>query len=677
MLKRIIIISSIITAFIIAITIGISWYLFNQPTVAVSGVIKDKAGKVYVDKTVQIAGQNIRTDAYGQFFTHLIPNKKYQITTNELNLSLQADKNGKLVTSNNGSSSLELSTPKNTVQMSIRSGAAYLDQTNNVAYNSNRQTLTFNSIFQFDKGDKVVIPPDSTNPNGLAFKITSLTEQNGKISAKVKTAKIQEVLNSLKIHTGEITGDKLTTTRTQNYALKPTDFQIGDNKTTKLVHAEIPTLQFPKDNDKSYSATIKGSADISGSFQLDVNLDFWNSNNDSIEVQNSLAISQNLTATLKATAKSQIKNKLFTYDTPVPFVSVTINSYMNASAKVTASEATSFSPAVKVSATPQKGISMSYNNAVPQASLAFDGQADGAFGFEIGPNLTAYLADLFTVGAKVGFEGKATVSGKLSTTGDNSFSGSGKLDFVTYLEAGSPFLNLSKEIEVIRNPLFSAEIQSGQADVKAATDAVTAAEKAKSDAEANAQKAAQSQSMNLQQIAQGDFSSILGTWKNNAGESMTITTTLIGNFEPHNTSKNGTSGSFYILPGKFSSNTLLIMFDNYSGAGDGGIWFISKGQTLPISAFQSGSSSDAKSDSSDSTKDRIVIGDGAGSWVYMPSKSAYYKVNSTPQPTISTADQATITSSVQTAQVSINNLTQSWEATTKTSLQARLDKVRG
>jgi hypothetical protein len=101
--------------------------------------------------------------------------------------------------------------------------------------------------------------------------------------------------------------------------------------------------------------------------------------------------------------------------------------------------------------------------------------------------------------------------------------------------------------------------------------------------------------MNLEQIATGDFSSIQGTWKNNAGQSFIIT------------------GDQYSNPATGYIGTLKVFVDDYGinlGAYKNGIPMQLAIVPIPAGTEISGSmfgSDYSLSDQSDLTRDRFVV----------------------------------------------------------------------
>lgn len=721
-----------IVGIVIASGIFLGWLFLHSSNsiVPVTGTIPGQP-----NKQIKIGNETVKTDNYGQFFIHIFTNKTYKINSDKIHFTIKANKNGKVKTTGNVKKNLVLSTPQKTVQMTIKSGVPYFDNNSHYFYNENTHKLTLTTNFQLKKGDKIVLSPKQNN-SGLAFTINTIYESNGQVQATVRPTKIQNVLNDFQIHTGEVEGNDLTTSNTSVASLRPMDLTIGNDKKSKWIHQDIIAKLKPQSSAKHHtlSGNVTGSTDISGSFQIDANYDFLNPNNDYIKSKSSLSVSEQLAAEFKADYSLKDENgnliTIATYDTPIPFVKVPIQMYLNASADVSAKLHTSFSPTITANATFKNGFQLNYNKAVPQADFSFNGKIKGDEGFVLGPDITAYVTDLFTIGAKVGFDGNAEVNGQLSTSGDNSFTGTGNLNFGVYILATSPFLdelsgkkgNFTVEKQIIKNVVFNKDTGTEQKIVDAANKAVSIAEKAKSDANSNvenkkkkAEEKSLKMSMDLNAIKSGDLSSIKGTWRNEAGNIITVTNNSIAALDVLNGItiysnstqttdgiKSGFAGGFgtsnnggyedgeinkgiMTLPTNGSSSTPFIFLiskgASYADLQPTGVTYDENAQTPGHLV-----STVSKGDYSDTSKDRIYIGQLAVATIgkvateitQSETGAVYYRVNSpTDNITISTEDQAKIDSSVKIAQESIDKITFSWAKTKKEELQTHLNKVSG
>lgn len=699
-------------------------------TVAVSAVVKDEQGDVYANKSIRIGNKTVTTDGYGQFFTHIKTNHNYAVKQENVNFTIKANKNGKLQTTGSLKENLELQTPNKTVKFTVRTGVAYFGKVSDYSYVDNK--LTLSSHFQLKSGDKVVLEPTKEYPSGLALKVKSVTSSSGKIQAITIPTTIQNVLTNLQIHTGQVSGRELTNITSNNtedtdFKLEPTDLKVSGKANLEISHNS-----FSKDFDNGKKSQIKlsgnlsGSTDISGKFQVDANYNFVNKNKDYIKAESSLAVTSKAAA--KFTAEYGIKGKngkmieIASYQTPIPFVTIPVKFYLNAKAQFNTSLENTFNPTITANADFKNGLQIKYNEATPQSNLSFDGSIKGDYGLVIGPDLTAYFAELFTIGTKVGFDGEANVSGKYSTLGDNSFSGKGTMNFGVYLLAESPFLNsisgekgtFSIEKNIFKSEIFSEKIESGQGDVKAANEAVEKAEKTKSDAESKTSK----QQMDIRGVSSGDLSSIKGTWKNSIGNTITVTSNTIEATDFLNgiiITANGTRSNDGDSPGAggfgtseyggFKTGQSTIsgkIYDSGSDIINGSLLVptngsISTPQLFLIPAgidfskviptgeqFVANSEKNkiitSQGDVSNKSKDRMVFAlTGIATVGSVPTEITddsfvYYKVMDEIN-SISTYNQAMIDSDVKKAQEAINKLSQEWEKASKNSLQARLDKL--
>lgn len=113
--------------------------------------------------------------------------------------------------------------------------------------------------------------------------------------------------------------------------------------------------------------------------------------------------------------------------------------------------------------------------------------------------------------------------------------------------------------------------------------------------------------MNVEQISQGDYTSIMGTWRNDAGHELTFHATGLA-------STDAEMGEY----GDFSSGVFTIGV--HAPTGGFALLMIPAGQTIPQEQFAEGS------DNSDSSRDRLV---GTQSLLQESSLNPYYRVKTT------------------------------------------------
>lgn len=118
------------------------------------------------------------------------------------------------------------------------------------------------------------------------------------------------------------------------------------------------------------------------------------------------------------------------------------------------------------------------------------------------------------------------------------------------------------------------------------------------------QPAAQAPSMNVDEVSQGNYTSIVGTWRNSQGELVFDENGLV--------SETASLGQY----GDFSSGVFTI---GVGQAGEGGfaLMMIPKGSVIPEHLFAEGS------DTSDSSKDRMV---GTQGLLLQEKLDPYYRV---------------------------------------------------
>lgn len=112
-------------------------------------------------------------------------------------------------------------------------------------------------------------------------------------------------------------------------------------------------------------------------------------------------------------------------------------------------------------------------------------------------------------------------------------------------------------------------------------------------------------SIDIEEIQQGDFTSLIGTWANSQGGSLTFDTS-------------GLVTSGFSLAGTFSNQQGILLADVLLESGAEGfvLYFVPKGTVLPQDLFEEGS------DTSDSNQDRIVFANGP---LYGSGLDSYYR----------------------------------------------------
>ncbi|MDR0300293.1 MAG: DUF6287 domain-containing protein [Streptococcaceae bacterium] len=656
----------------------IAWFAYqNSRLVTVSGLIKNSSGQPLRNGKVKVGDSTIETDGYGQFVVHVHPSKSYKVNGNKIDFTLQIDDKGSFKATKDISPGLELSTFTKTVKMKVKSGAIFIDKTSHYKIDPKSDRISFNSNLEVKNGDKIVAGPDSSyQGQGFAFTIHGLSYKNGKYMADIKPLHVEDALDSLSVHTGEITGEELTKNlknQTSPQTLEPTDLTLSWDKANLTAESNSTVKATIKnelskgsiDKNSTVSASISGQAEITGKFELDADFYFLNPSKSNFKVSDSLNISAELAAELKA--KYNDEDILENIATPIPFVSIPISFYMNAEVTAKASVDYSYSPNISVTGDFEKGIQAKFDESRPELSAELSGKISGAEGIKIGPAILFNIPfmkenaedELLSIGGKFGFNGQAEAKGSFSADGKNEFSGSGNLDFQVIAEIDSPVLNN-----------LSQKFMNGK--VKFDLNKVLYQQNLLKSGKVQQEK---TKEMDLDAISKGDFTSIQGRWVDKSGNAIVVTKNSIqfhggGEIGLYNTRKNLTSGTGYHIPGysrgessdlpwnSGNSGPLILLTNNYSGVGDGGFWFVPKNISLPSNAFQ-----DNGSDASDSSKERIFIGTGAGQWT--EENGAYYRED--------TSSPESITSN-QFKQGDLSNIQGSWNITTNSDDGTVYDK---
>lgn len=87
-----------IVGIVIASGIFLGWLFLHSSNsiVPVTGTIPGQP-----NKQIKIGNETIKTDNYGQFFTHIFTNKTYKINSGKIHFTIKANKNGKVKTTGN------------------------------------------------------------------------------------------------------------------------------------------------------------------------------------------------------------------------------------------------------------------------------------------------------------------------------------------------------------------------------------------------------------------------------------------------------------------------------------------------------------------------------------------------------------------------------------------------
>ncbi|MHA5098831.1 DUF6287 domain-containing protein [Oenococcus oeni] len=686
---------------------------------------KYKSGHVYANRKIKIGNETINTDHNGQFVAHILPNKRYSVNNKGTKFTISANKNGNTKTTGMVSSGMHLSTYNKNEQINVRSGVAYLDNTSHYHLNIDKKTFSFKTPLLLRKNDKIFVAPSIKN-SGYAFKIKNITRSGDHYVVGVLPIKPQDVLSSLKIHTGKIDGNKLSSLQNnkKNQLLIPLSF---DPKIEELKEFGINNKYGIKLSKKDFSAEGSLKNEIEGSFSIDANFYFssLDYSKSSFKVKDSLRLSNELAVKLAALNLSHNKEITLASIPIMPAVDIPIKLYAEGSLSVVPSLNFVTEPEIYIQGSGKKGITANYKNTNTQLSLMASGKLSGAAGIESGPSISLFDDEYHLFDSDINptimetdvtgaINGEGNLQGKISDSGENSFSGSGNLSFESQLEIDSPILNdvsgnkteFTYEHTLLELPLLGKEKNQETQIINAAEKSVKKTESDKSLVDSHVAKEKNEandkysqQNMNLNQIETGNTSSIEGTWEDGDGDKLMITGKYIPDFLPEEDG-HAPEGSFALWGKGFeyakegtsaqsfnSSDNLPLLIDtlNYSGAGDGGIWFVKAGQKLPSQAIQENidNSGNTISDNSNSSLDRIFFGSGAGAWADDingdVSKGAYYKVkdtNSSSKVTISKSDLSQMNQDIKSSQSAINKITFYWPTSIKNLLQGRLDKVK-
>lgn len=522
---------------LISIIFGLStafviWYI-NSP-VAVSGHITSNDGKNYSNRVIKIGKTRTVTDQNGQFFTHVHRGLTYKVDGENINFKIKAwTPNNVKITGHNVSAGMSVSTSDNRVKMTTRNDTIYLDRFANVKYDKLNQKIEGDSNLDFQKNDKIVVAPTSDYPDGVAGKITAVAKSDGHFIAKIAPTHVEQALNKLSIHSGKVKGSdlvELTDNSRDNYLLQPMDFNISKKKTMNQ-----HTFSYEDElNIKKKKVKIQNELSFGGSIEISADFNFKEPQKSKTKIINRLKIDDDTnlgweTKTIDEEDKGEIKIGVLGIP-GLPFVTLPQSIYY--SGKVSAGVG------FNLEANSNTIVAFDYKNKVsvqPKSSssgaIHVDGSANGELGFQSGIALTVFKTELLKTSSKFGLEGNGTASLKVSFTNSEKVTSKGSvkgdLDFVNKLEIGSPYAN-----EIIGEKVRSKFLHLSKDNKAEFTYTKEFArislshknfgklkENPKNTKVKNKQK---KHSMDINAIQKGDFSSVVGTWQNSAGDVMEI-----------------------------------------------------------------------------------------------------------------------------------------------------------
>ncbi|MGF2993844.1 hypothetical protein [Lactococcus lactis] len=438
--------------------------MYLGKTYSVSGVIHDKNKLVYADKKVELGDENVETDDFGQFFTHIHPYRWYQVKNKGINYAIYTDKKGNIkIRGDDGTSGIKLKSDK--VKMNVKPGVAYINTSEYLTqYSSSTHELVLKSPFQFSKGDKLIISPDGKS-TGNAFMVKSEKTSNGKTFAKVEEIATDQVLTQLQIHTGVIKGSDLG--KTSNSYFVPTDtaspFII--KKSAQQHYDIVKSISFKREikgttlydsydtddysiNSKgdtkvesTLNADIKGSEEFNGTLQINAVFDFINPSKTFVHIENDLTVKNQLSFSLNGGVEGE--SQLLLIPTEVSFVKIPVDLYYDTSLNLNIkfNETVNYNSKMDLDFSHHASPKKTESN--PEYSVSGSGGMSGEVGLKVGPEIVCFGSEkLIEAYGKCGFNGSVDIEGEFSSSNSKpAISKSGDLDLEGSLGIEAPVID--------------------------------------------------------------------------------------------------------------------------------------------------------------------------------------------------------------------------------------------
>lgn len=440
------------------------WDMYLGKTYSVSGVINDKNNLVYSDKKVELGDENVVTDNFGQFFTHIHPFRWYRVKNKGINYAIYTDKQGRVkVRGNNGTSGIKLKSNK--VKMDVRSGVAYINTSEYPAeYSSSSHELVLKSPFHFNKKDKLIISPDGDS-TGYAFRIKSEKTYDGKTFAKVEEIPVDQVLTKLQIHTGVIEGSNLGKTSNSSFVPANTNSPFIIKKSVRQHYDIEKSISFKREikgttlydpassddyssNSKGYTkfestlnANIQGNEEFNGTLQIDAVFDFVNPSKTHVHIENDLIVKNQLSFSLNGGVEGE--SQLLLIPTEVSFVKIPVDLYYDTSLDLNMNFNETVNYNTKLDLNFSHHVSPKRTKSNPKYSVSGSGGMSGKVGLKVGPEIVCLGNEkMIEVYGKCGFNGSVDIEGEFSSSNSKTaVSKSGSLDLEGGLGIEAPAID--------------------------------------------------------------------------------------------------------------------------------------------------------------------------------------------------------------------------------------------
>lgn len=515
---------------LISIIFGLStafviWYI-NSP-VAVSGHITSNDGKNYSNRVIKIGKTRTVTDQNGQFFTHVHRGLTYKVDGENINFKIKAwTPNNVKITGHNVSAGMSVSTSDNRVKMTTRNDTIYLDRFANVKYDKLNQKIEGDSNLDFQKNDKIVVAPTSDYPDGVTGKITAVAKSDGHFIARIVPVHVEQVLDKLSIHSGKVQGRNLVkgkTNNTNDYDFQPMDLIINKGKT---MNHQIFSYE-DELNVKKGKAKINNELSFDGSIEILADFNFKVPQKSKTRIINHLKIDDETNLNWEMKNSSEEENTFIYLRIPeLPFVilpqsiyysgDISTSTKLNLAAGLNNTADFDFKNKISVQSKPNfSGI------------ININGNAEGEIGFQSGVALEFARTKLLEANSKFGIESKGSAKMKASLTNSSKAvakgSAKGDWEFVNKLEITSPYANemIDKKVgSKFKQLLGENEVKLNYTHELARIS--LSKKKNFSTLKTESKNKQKKHSMDINAIQKGDFSSVVGTWRNSAGDVMEI-----------------------------------------------------------------------------------------------------------------------------------------------------------
>lgn len=302
---------------VLSIAIIISYFTLSRTPqlVSVSGILRDRNGAIVSNEIIKIGNEKLSTDSYGQFITHIKPNKKYSYVNKNIKFSLeykQKLKNNNKNTDDNIimtggiTGNNEFVTKDNSLMIAMKKDTIYIGSESNYSYSKDSKELYLNTNLDLKKSDKLVISPTLTS-TGYTFEIQKVEGRGKYKKIKVNNIPVEDSLSKLEIHSN----NNLTKNSSKNSSIfQPMSLSLKKEEEQSI--SLTKEIEFGEQDKDKISGNI--TPGITGTLKEDAVFDFINFQKSYIKITGEVGFHPTSEVNFRA-AKAKGENKLF--DIPI------------------------------------------------------------------------------------------------------------------------------------------------------------------------------------------------------------------------------------------------------------------------------------------------------------------------------------------------------------------------